>query len=105
MPDLTDENKVMVNILGEEYPVTGVSDPSYISKVADLVDSRMRDASKSTQVSGRDKIAILAAMSIASELKDTSTQLQLVEDQLDQQLDVMLQRLDHAIGDDSGGQG
>jgi len=31
MSDPCAENKVVVNIFGEDYPITGVTDPSYIS--------------------------------------------------------------------------
>lgn len=98
MSGVTKENKVIVNIFGEEYPITGVSDPAHISKIADLIDSRMREASEGSQVSGRDKIAILAALSIASELDETRQRESFLTDDLDQTLDGLIERIDSAVG-------
>ena len=72
MSDTLAENKVVVNIFGEDYPITGVTDPSYISRVADFVDARMKEAAGGSRVHSRDRIAILAAMSLASTVPVTT---------------------------------
>jgi len=91
------ENKVVVNIFGEEYPIAGGSDPEQIAKVADYVDAKMREAAQSSRIQSRDKVAILAAMSIASELLEKIQQLDIVERQADPLLDRLLNRLDNAL--------
>jgi cell division protein ZapA len=91
------ENKVVVNIFGEEYPITGAVDPEHIAKVADYVDSRMKEAAKGSRIQARDKVAILAAMSIASELLEKSVRLSVVEQSADPILDGLLTRLDEAL--------
>jgi cell division protein ZapA len=91
--DLTG-NKVVVNIYGEEYPITGVSDPTHISRVADLVDSRMSTIAEGSRVKSRDKVAILAALSIASELLEKSQSLDGASDEIHRHLDSLLARLD-----------
>jgi cell division protein ZapA len=95
------ENKVVVNIFGGEYPITGVSDSAYISKVADYVDSKMKEASDGARVSSREKVAILAAMSIASELLEKSERLSVVESDSNPILDDIIKRLDKALASDS----
>ena len=67
-----DENKVVVHIFGEDYPFTGVNDPAHIVRVAEYVDSKMNEAARVGRIQARDKVAILAAMSIASELLEKS---------------------------------
>ena len=57
MPDTAAEKKVVVRIFGEEYPITGVSDPANISRIADIVDSRMREAARVSRSQARDKVA------------------------------------------------
>lgn len=97
MADGTVENKVVVNIYGEEYPITGVTNPSYISKIADYVDLKMNESAKAGRTMSRDKIAILAAMSIASELyekKETSSE---VDSRITSQIDTMLAKIDSAL--------
>ncbi len=91
------ENKVVVNIFGEEYPITGAVDPEHIAKIADYVDSKMKEAAKSSRIQARDRVAILAAMSIASELLEKSVQLSIVEQNADPILDGLLTRLDEAL--------
>ncbi len=95
------ENKVVVHIFGEEYPITGVTDPSHISKVAEYVDSKMKEASQASRVQARDKVAILAAMSMASELLDWYDSGDLAEQETDSVLDRILTNLGDALADDS----
>ncbi len=90
------EHRVVVHILGEEYPISGVTDPAHITKAADVVDSRMREAEQKSPVRGRDKLAILAAMSLASELLDKASESEQLEAELGRKLDEMLDQLDHA---------
>ncbi len=95
------ENKVVVKIFGEDYPITGSTDPAYISKIADFVDSRMQEVSKRSHTNSREKVAILTALSLASELQARSADLdQLASDQ-DASLDALLDRLNSALGDNS----
>ena len=97
MSGLPVENKVVVRIFGEEYPITGVDDPTYISRVADLVDSRMQEVAHQSRSKARDKIAILTALSLASELLDQSDKLQQVTGKSESSLDNMLAKLDDAL--------
>ena len=90
-------NKVTVNIFGEEYPITGVSDPSYISRIADFVDLRMRETAKGSRTAARDKIAILTAMSIASELYEKKETTDDFQEKFDSQLNQLLDRIDKAL--------
>ncbi len=97
MSNLVDKNKVVVRIFGEDYPITGVADPSYISRVADYVDSKMKEAAKSSQVKVRDRVAILAAMSIASEFYEKAESLNSYEQGYDSRLDAVISQLDAAL--------
>ena len=97
MSDTLAENKVVVNIFGEDYPITGVTDPSYISRVADFVDARMKDAAGGSRVHSRDRIAILAAMSLASELMEVKEQLDGSQGQLNSQADSILARIENEL--------
>lgn len=73
--DSKTDNSVVVKIFGEEYPIAGTSDPAYISKVADIVDSRMREVAGGSGIKARDKVAILTALSFASELCESGEDL------------------------------
>jgi cell division protein ZapA len=95
------ENKVVVTIYGEDYPITGVEDPAYISKIAELVDSRMRDVAANSRVKSRDKVAILAALSMASELYEKAEILDSTNGRVDGRVERMITRLDEALSGQS----
>jgi cell division protein ZapA len=99
MPDVAADKKVVVRIFGEEYPITGVSDPAYISRIADIVDSRMKDAARVSRSQARDKVAILAALSLASELEEKSESLTSTNSSQESRLQGLLDRLDAALAD------
>jgi cell division protein ZapA len=68
------QEPITVEIYGQRYNVRGEGDPAYLTELAQLVDSRMREVA--SQVSSLDpvKIAILAALNIADELNRTRKQ-------------------------------
>ena len=91
------ENKVVVNIYGEDYPLAGVEDPSQVSKIADFVDSRMKEIAENSRIKARDKVAILSVMSIASELMDKKEEMETLEVSIIDQFEVLLTRLDSVL--------
>ena len=99
MTEQDEENKVVVEIFGEKYPITGDGDPAYISRIARIVDTRMRQVAKSTRTKGLDKVAILTAMSFASELSEKSEELDSSQANSTQRLDRLLSGLDHVLAD------
>ena len=101
MTDLTVDSKVVVKIFGEDYPIVSSDDGTYISKVADFVDSRMKEIAKRCRSQARDKVAILTALSIASELFEKSDIVSRAENQNSDQFNRLLARLDGAIRDNS----
>lgn len=60
------ENKITISICGEEYTFIAEESPSYMQKVAALVDAKMSEVLKSAKVSRTDA-AVLAAVNIADE--------------------------------------
>lgn len=60
------ENKITINICGEEYTFIAEESPSYMQKVAALVDAKMGEVLQGAKVSRTDA-AVLAAVNIADE--------------------------------------
>jgi cell division protein ZapA len=100
MADALVENKVVVKIFGEDYPITGTDDPAYISRVADYVDSKMREVARRARTEARDRVAILAALSIASELIERSDGLSSSEQEYESRLENLVARLDDVLQND-----
>ena len=94
---LSAENKVVVRILGEDYPITGSDDPAYISRVAKYVDSRMQEVARLSRSQARDKIAILTALSLASELLERTDNLEQNSSKQSSSLEGLLAQLDQAL--------
>jgi len=66
---MSDEYNILkVNIYGTEYPIKGTTDVEYIKKVAQYVDSKMREVNKNISIDSSLKVAILAALNITDEL-------------------------------------
>jgi len=91
------ENKVIVNIYGDDYPITGITDPGHISKIADYVDAQMKDIAENSRVKSKDKVAILTAMSIASELYEKKEILDQSDKVADDRIDKIITLLDNAL--------
>ena len=67
------ENRITVSICGEEYTFTAEESPSYMQKVAAMVDTKMAEILAGGKVSLTDA-AILAAVNLADEyLKSQGT--------------------------------
>ena len=61
-------NSVRVEIFDQPYNLRG-SDPEYILKLADYVDSKMRAVAEQTHTVDTSRVAVLAALNIADELQ------------------------------------
>jgi len=59
---------VRVNIYGDEYPIKGQANEEYIHGLASYVDGKMREIAERVPPRDKLKVAILAAVNIASEL-------------------------------------
>src|SRR2546422_10864778 len=59
---------IRVEIYNQTYNIRSDGDTEYISRLADFVDSRMREISSGTLTVDSLKVAILAALHIADEL-------------------------------------
>jgi cell division protein ZapA len=61
-------HSVKTQIFGQVYPIQGDLDESYVHKLAAYVDTKMRAIANMTPTVDTQKVAILAALSIADEL-------------------------------------
>jgi len=87
----------MVKIYGEEYPVTGWCEPERMNRIAGMVDRRMGETAQTTGIRARDKVAILAALSLASELLEATESQKLELNSVGPRIDSLLARLDKAL--------
>ena len=80
------ENRITVSICGTDYTFTAEESPSYMQKVATLVDTRMSDILQSGRINRVDA-AVLAAANIADELLKEQAASENLRNQLKDYLD------------------
>ena len=80
------ENRITVNICGTDYTVMAEESPSYMQRVAALVDAKMSEITASGRVSRMDA-AVLAAMNIADEMLKQQNSTENLRSQLKGYLD------------------
>lgn len=79
-------NRITVNICGEDYTLMAEESPSYMQKVAALVDGKMSQIMDSGRVSRIDA-AVLAAANLADELLKQQSSTENLRSQLKGYLD------------------
>ena len=97
MPD-KDDNQIKITIFGQEYSVKAPADPTYIKKIAEYVDSKMREVQSgfsSTQSSNR--IAILSAMNITDELFNARKKEDSDENEVEEKINSLIELIDDSI--------
>ena len=93
-----DGNQIKITIFGQEYSVKAPADPTYIKKIAEYVDSKMREAQSdfsSTQSSNR--IAILSAMNITDELFNARKKVDSDDSDIEEKITSLIELIDDSV--------
>lgn len=91
-------NQIKITIFGQEYSVKAPADPTYIQKIAEYVDIKMREVQSgfnSTQSSNR--IAILAAMNITDELFNARKKSDSDDNKIEEKITSLIELLDESV--------
>ena len=86
---------VPVSIFGQSYTLRTGDEHGYIESLAEYVDERMREVADKTRTADTVKIAILAALNIADDLRRRQGGAD--ERDLDRQADRIVDLLDNAL--------
>tara|TARA_A100001011_G_C13845698_1_gene648821 strand:+ start:78 stop:368 length:291 start_codon:yes stop_codon:yes gene_type:complete len=96
---MTDENNtVQISIFGQEYSVKAPADPTYIKKIAEYLDEKMREVQSgfnTTQSSTR--IAILAGMNIVDELFAAKKNGDVVSGEVEEKVTSLIELIDENL--------
>ncbi len=93
-----DDNQIKITIFGQEYSVKAPADPTYIKKIAEYVDTKMREVQSgfsSTQSSNR--IAILSAMNITDELFNAKKQGYSENNEVEEKITSLIELIDESV--------
>ena len=91
-------NQIKITIFGQEYSVKAPADPTYIKKIAEYVDTKMREVQSgfnSTQSSNR--IAILSAMNITDELFNARKKGDSNESEIEEKITSLIELIDDSV--------
>ena len=93
-----DGNQIKITIFGQENSVKAPADPTYIKKIAEYVDSKMREVQSgfsSTQSSNR--IAILSAMNITDELFNARKKVDSDDSDFEEKITSLIELIDDSV--------
>ncbi len=88
---------IEVEIFGSTYKVRGDNDPEQLQGLADVVDGKMREIATQTATVDTAKIAILAALNIAEELRSCRAGMDGERRQVTQRVAGLLGQLESAL--------
>jgi cell division protein ZapA len=80
---MTGPDSVTVTIFGRDYTLRAEGDESYLVDLARVVDGRMQEAATASGETSPLKIAVLAALNLADELKRERERRQGLDDRAD----------------------
>ena len=93
-----EDNQIKITIFGQEYSVKAPVDPTYIKKIAEYVDTKMREVQSgfsSTQSSNR--IAILSAMNITDELFNAKKRGDSDNNEIEEKITSLIELIDESV--------
>jgi cell division protein ZapA len=90
-------NLVHVEIFGQTYAVRAGGEPGFVEELAAQVDAQMREVSKQSGAVDTVRIAVLAALNIAAELKDARTRIEQADDKTRLRAEMLARVLSSAI--------
>jgi cell division protein ZapA len=88
---------VKVQIFGQTYSIAGDLEPTYVQKLAALVDEKMHTIADATGTVDTQKVAVLAALAIADELHGAQRDRGEREDLLREQAERCLTLVERAL--------
>jgi cell division protein ZapA len=83
--DMMTTGKIRVNIFGSEYSLVADEQNEHVKEIALYVDQKMREIDRSQNVNSNLKVAILAALNIAEELREERKYRERLLDQLNEE--------------------
>ena len=90
-------NLVHVEIFGQTYAVRAGGEPGFVEELAAQVDAQMREVSKQSGAVDTVRIAVLAALNIAAELRDARARIDQADDKVRLRAEMLARVLSSAI--------
>lgn len=88
---------VHVEIFGQTYAVRAGGEPGFVEELAAQVDAQMREVSKQSGAVDTVRIAVLAALNIAAELREVRARVDQADDKVRLRAEMLARVLSSAI--------
>ena len=93
-----EDNQIKITIFGQEYSVKAPADPTYIKKIAEYVDTKMRDVQSGfTSTQSSNRIAILSAMNITDELFNAKKRGDSDNNEIEEKITSLIELIDESV--------
>jgi len=102
---MSSENNIKVNIFGTEYPLRVNANVEYVKRIAEYVDSKMREVQAAKPNRPVHQIAILAALNITDELLHQKEVQKKRNINFEEKVKLLNDKLEFGIKDDPGSGG
>lgn len=89
--------RIQVEIFGSTYSLRGGADPASVRALANDLDARMRDLAGNAPGADPLKVAVLAALRLADEVRELRGQVQGSESRVTERIKGLSGRLAHAL--------
>ena len=93
-----EDNQIKITIFGQEYSVKAPADPTYIKKIAEYVDTKMREVQSGfSSPQSSNRIAILSAMNITDELFNAKKRGDSDNNEIEEKITSLIELIDESV--------
>jgi cell division protein ZapA len=86
-----------VEIYGQRYSINGEADESYVKKLAEMVDTQMKQVAAGMRSATPAKLAVLAAFNMAHELMESERKSRQGEADADRRMASLMESIDQQM--------
>ncbi len=88
---------IEVEIYGQPFSITGAAEDAYVHKLAEMVDKQMKQVAQGMKTATPHKLAVLAALNIAHELRECEKKIQQMEVDMERRMLVLMESIDEQV--------
>jgi cell division protein ZapA len=88
---------IEVEIYGQQFSITGAAEDAYAHTLAEMVDKQMKQVAQGMKTATPHKLAVLAALNIAHELRECEKKIQQMEADMERRMLVLMESIDEQV--------
>jgi cell division protein ZapA len=88
---------IEVEIYGQQFSINGGADDAYVHKLAEMVDKQMKQVAQGMKTATPHKLAVLAALNIAHELRECEKKIQQMEADMERRMLLLMESIEEQM--------